>query len=129
MFYEPPMESPNACIPNIGPRERRKRVTGGIVMLLIALALAAFLLHTGVTRAWRALVFIPLWMSATGFFQARYQTCVALTARGTQNMDAGEQPVSDPSTLVRMRAQAMTVHVQSVVTAALIAALIVLLPL
>ena len=98
-------------------------------MLLVALALAAYLIHTGAPRPWRATVFIPLWMSATGFLQAHHHTCVALTARGTRNMDTGEQPVTDPLALVRMRAQAMTVHVQSVVTAALLAALLVLLPL
>jgi hypothetical protein len=122
------METNAACIANIGPRERRKRVMGGVIMLVIALVLTAALLHAGVARAWRATVFIPLWLSATGFLQAYHQTCVALAARGTQNMDAGEHPVTDTLALVRIRAQAQTVHVQSVVTAALVAAAIVLLP-
>jgi hypothetical protein len=122
------MDTSAACIANIGPRERRKRVIGGAVMLVVAIALAAFLLHAGTPRAWRAAVFLPLWGSATGFFQARNQTCVALAARGMQNLDTGYQPVTNPTTLVRMRAQAQTVHVQSVVTAALIAAALVLLP-
>jgi hypothetical protein len=122
------METNAACIANIGPRERRKRVIGGVVMLIVAVALTIALLHAGVARAWRATVFIPLWLSAVGFLQAYHQTCVALAARGTEHMDAGERSVTDAHALARIRVQAQTVHVQSVVTAALVAAAIVLLP-
>ncbi|HUB08098.1 MAG TPA: hypothetical protein VMB50_13905 [Myxococcales bacterium] len=63
-----------ACAINIGPRERRKRFTGGVVFLGVAVALAACELATGATRPWRLLLFVPLWVSAVGFFQARDKT-------------------------------------------------------
>jgi hypothetical protein len=115
-------------VANIGPRERRKRLIGGVVMLLVAIGLAVILVRSGVPRAWRAAVFIPLWASATGFVQARHATCVALAAMGCQNLDGGTEPVADPTLLERMRAQARTVNVQALVTAVLLTAAVVLLP-
>jgi hypothetical protein len=67
-----PMEQ--ACAINIGPRERRKRFAVGLVFLGVAVALAAYELATGATRPWRLFLFVPLWVSALGFFQARDKT-------------------------------------------------------
>lgn len=59
-----------ACAVNIGPRERRKRLISGIVLLAVAGGLAAFLLATGASRLARLTLFLPLWISGVGFFQA-----------------------------------------------------------
>ena len=61
-------------IPNIGPRGQRQRRTLGLVSLAVAVLLAGVLVAAGVPRAWRAVVFVPLWLSALGFFQAREKT-------------------------------------------------------
>ncbi len=59
-----------ACVINIGPRERRKRLTFGIILLAIAGGIAAFQLTTGQGRWWRLSLFLPFWASGLGFFQA-----------------------------------------------------------
>jgi hypothetical protein len=63
-----------ACIANIGPRERRKRMGFGVVFWLISAALAAYLFASGASRWWRLILFLPLAFGAAGFFQARAST-------------------------------------------------------
>ncbi len=62
------------CIPNISPRERRKRLVFGVVSLALSLAMLAALIGLGADRWWR-LALLPLFISAaTGFFQWRDKT-------------------------------------------------------
>lgn len=61
-------------VPNIGPRERRKRLTLGILALVVGAGLTALLVATGAARAWRLLAAPPLWGAALGYFQARDRT-------------------------------------------------------
>jgi hypothetical protein len=59
---------------NIGPHERRKRLTFGMVLLGASLVAAAMLIHADVARGWRILLVLPLGAAALGFFQARERT-------------------------------------------------------
>ena len=59
---------------NIGPHERRKRLTSGVVLLGASLVAAAMLIQADVARGWRILLVLPLWAAALGFFQARERT-------------------------------------------------------
>ena len=68
------MENGPACIANIGPRERRKRLTFGIAMFAASLAAAALLIASGTPPAWRILLVLPLWAAALGVFQAAEST-------------------------------------------------------
>ncbi len=64
----------DACVPNISPAERRKRLMSGIVGLVIALAILAVLILIGASRLWR-LALYPVFASATiGYFQWRDKT-------------------------------------------------------
>jgi hypothetical protein len=116
------------CIPNIGPEERKKRITIGSTTMAIGAALAVYLVASGAPRPWRLLVLLPLWVGAIGLFQAKEKTCVALTARGMRNMDAGDEVVTNASELEQMRAQARKVHIESFLTALLLTLLVALLP-
>jgi hypothetical protein len=62
------------CIPNIGPREQRRRRLGGILMFAVAAALIGAFSLFGVAPLWGLALFIPFWAGATGFFQAREKT-------------------------------------------------------
>ena len=64
----------NTCIPNIGPRERRRRLIVGIVMIAIALVAAIGLMAAGAPRAWRIFVLFPAWVGSIGVFQAKEET-------------------------------------------------------
>lgn len=62
------------CIPNINRAERRKRLTGGIVMFILSLIILGVLLALGAARWWRLGLFPLLWGAASGFFQWREKT-------------------------------------------------------
>lgn len=57
------------CIPNIGPRERAKRLRYGIVFATLSLAAALVLIVTGAPRSLRFLLILPFWISGSGIFQ------------------------------------------------------------
>lgn len=116
------------CIPNIGPEERKKRFTIGSVTLAIGAAMALYFVATGSPRPWRLLVLLPFWVGAVGLFQAREKTCVSLSARGLRNMDAGDEPMTNPAEVEQVRAQARKVHIESFVTAILLTLLVALVP-
>jgi hypothetical protein len=73
-FRERAVATPIPCTPNIGPRERRKRMTFGASLIAVGLGAAASLLYSRSTWYWLALVFLPLWAGGLGVFQATGQT-------------------------------------------------------
>ena len=62
------------CIPNIGPRERDKRLKFGVVLFALSLLAAFALIALDVTRPVRIALFVPFWLGAVGIFQAREKT-------------------------------------------------------
>src|SRR6187455_2463750 len=110
--------SAEICVANIGPRQRRMRFIGGLVMLTSSIALMIAL--GGTSRLSRIWVFLPLLMTSVLFLQVQAQTCVALAARGQQDLDHGAEPVADAGELKVMKAQARQVTVRSVVIALLV---------
>ena len=59
---------------NIGPRERRKRLRFGLVAFAVTVAIGVLLIATGVRPLWRLPLFLPLFVAALGYFQAREKT-------------------------------------------------------
>ncbi len=59
---------------NISARERRRRLIGGILQLIVTLAVLATLVALGVDRWWRLPLLLMFWGAATGFFQWRDKT-------------------------------------------------------
>ena len=115
------------CIPNIGPRQRRHRLVGGVAMLMIAAVLTVALVASGVPRMARVVVFVPLIAGAVGLLQVRSKTCVALAARGLRNMDAGDVPITDADELRIVKAQARRINLQAVLFAVVVTAIILVL--
>lgn len=113
---------------NIGPRQRQRRLVGGVFFLVIAIGVAAAVIVFNAPRPWRVLVFLPAWAAAIGFFQVRAKTCVALAARGLKNMDEGDEEVTNPLELETLRAQSRGVHIRAIVSAAAVAALLTAVP-
>lgn len=62
------------CIVNIGPRERRKRMRFGAVLVVAGAGLAALLVGIQADRPWRLLLFLPFWAGAVGVLQAQEKT-------------------------------------------------------
>lgn len=63
-----------ACVPNISPRERLKRLIGGVIPFAIALGILTWQISTDVDRLWRLPLFILFVSAASGFFQWRDKT-------------------------------------------------------
>jgi hypothetical protein len=59
---------------NIGPKETRKRLLLGAILVALSVALAAIFSHAGVSRAWYAALFLPFWAGTLALFQARKKT-------------------------------------------------------
>ena len=68
------METATACVINLGPRQRRMRLAFGLALLGVSVLLGAVFVVAGVPRLWRLTLFLPLWGSALGYFQAREKT-------------------------------------------------------
>lgn len=60
--------------PNIGPRGQAQRRRLGYIALAFAAVLAVILIASGLPSLWRLVAFLPLWISALGFFQAKDKT-------------------------------------------------------
>jgi hypothetical protein len=118
----------DVCIPNIGPRERRRRLIGGIALLVVATAVGVSLIWFNAPRPWRLLVFLPTWAGALGVFQVTAKTCVALAARGLRNMDSGDEAIDDERELEQINSQSKRVHIRSALSAAVVAALFAVIP-
>lgn len=63
-----------ACIPNIGRTQRRRRLVFGAIAFMASLALAWALAGVDAHVALRALIALPLYAAALGFFQYREKT-------------------------------------------------------
>jgi hypothetical protein len=113
---------------NIGERERRKRRVMGFVALAVGVAAAFLLVALGAPRALRLVVFLPVWIAGLGLLQSREKTCIALAARGTRNMDAGEERIEDESLIAELRAGARRIHRRALTTAVIITLVVLAFP-
>ena len=114
-------------VPNIGPRERRRRLVVGIVLSSLTAVVAIYLIAADTPRVWRLLIALPAGAAGLGLFQAQASTCVALARLGMRNMDAGNEPVTDPEHLGRISEQSRRVYVRALCAAILVAAITLVL--
>jgi hypothetical protein len=66
--------TPQLCIANIGPRQRRQRLLFGVQAFVGALVVLAALLFFHVAVGWRLVLFVPFYLATVGYFQARDRT-------------------------------------------------------
>ena len=62
------------CIPNISPRERRRRLLAGVLQMGSSAVVLAALVARGASRWWRLPLFVLFWGAGVGFLQWRDQT-------------------------------------------------------
>ncbi|HEY8187608.1 MAG TPA: hypothetical protein VIF64_16165 [Pyrinomonadaceae bacterium] len=113
---------------NIGPREQSKRRVLGLVALTIGVGVAFVLIIYDAPRWMRLIIFFPIWLAGLGLMQARERTCIALAARGTCNLDAGETKLFDDDLIKQLRHKARVINRRSLITAAVITLLALVFP-
>ena len=108
---------------NIGPRQRRRRIRFGVVMLVLGGVIAGVLLGVHAERALRVVVAVPFIAGSVGLFQVWARTCVVFAARKVKNMDEGEVPVTDSRELQTLLRQARLVWIQGIALGVVLTAL------
>jgi hypothetical protein len=68
------MEARYECVPNIGPRGRRRRTIGAVFSLLVGIAATVAFTTWQASPATRLLVGVPFFLAALAYFQAREKT-------------------------------------------------------
>jgi hypothetical protein len=117
-----------ACLPNIGPRERRRRMVLAGVAAAMTLATGAAVLLASAPAPWRLAVFPPAWAAVLCYLEARHRTCVVLAARGLRNLDTGNEPVADGNARRASTAQSRAIYLWSTIVAAIVTAVLLLAP-
>jgi hypothetical protein len=108
-------------VANIGAGGARRRRIGGVVWVVVTVLVFGVLLATHQSKAMRLVVFVPAFLAALGFFQARAMTCVFLCVVGARERDAGDAKLSAEERAAVWR-QSAGVALRSLLAAALAAA-------
>ena len=66
--------APSSRAANLGPRERRKRLSAGVVSFVVGIVLASVLVAIRAPALWRLLLFFPFLFGGLGVFQSRDKT-------------------------------------------------------
>ena len=119
---------PGTC--NIGAGEIRQRQVVAVIGLLLFIASSITLFTVDASRGTRLALFFPLMMASIGWVQSRKKFCLAYGFAGTFNFGKLGQlsRVHDKSALRADRKTALKILLQGLAYAALVTALIYLLP-
>jgi hypothetical protein len=119
---------PGTC--NIGAGEIRQRQVVAAIGLVLFLVASIFLFVGDAPRSARLPLFFPLLVASIGWVQSRRKFCLAYGFMGTFNFGKLGQlsRVSDKSALRADRNTAITILAQGLLYAALITAVMYLLP-
>lgn len=103
------------CIPNIGPKERQKRLIGGALGFTAGVVLFV-IIQSFTWPLWTNILTLPLFFFAgIGFFQWKDKTCIKLVREGVMNLDDGDQPVTDSEIKAALQRQAKSVQTKALI--------------
>ena len=110
---------------NLSDAEITRRLRVGIVMLMVALALAAIFERFGVSTWNRLWLFAPFFLAENAFFQAVHKTCGFSALRGIRHSEDGDERIADPKVrqACQCRGKAQILH--SVLSAAALTGLFI----
>ena len=117
------------CIANISPRERLKRLMGGVIPFVIALAILTWLILADANRLWRLPLLILFIGAGSGFFQWRDKTCVGLASRSSRNLNDKIEKIEDDAELAQVRRQALKVNIEALLAAIALTVIALVLPI
>ena len=109
---------PGVC--NINHAEIAYRRKAGYVGLIITLVLFVVLYALNLNQWFRIVLFVPAFVAAIGYLQAKNKFCVAYGANGKQNASEeskGASAVTDKAAIVRDKIKARSMNLQATVIA------------
>jgi hypothetical protein len=109
---------------NITEKGIRKRRRIAVAMTIVSLVMAVALIPTGSPRWTRLVLFVPMAMAASAFFQVRKKTCVVLSVMGSRETDDGGYARMSTAQCEVVRRQAASIVAQGVLLAAVLTAAI-----
>lgn len=120
---------PGAC--NIGKGEIRRRQIVALVGLALSISSPITLVSTNAPRGARLGIFVPLAVASIGWVQSRKKFCLAYGFMGTFNFGKLGQlsRVADSASRAADRKTALSILLQAGAYAAVVTAIIYLLPL
>ena len=120
---------PGSC--NIGGDELRSRRIVAAVGFVLSLSALITFIRIDVSQGGRLGIFIPLLVMSVGWVQSRKKFCLAYGFAGTFNFGklGNLSRVSDPIARAADRRTALMIFAQSTLYAAVLTALVVVLPL
>ena len=120
---------PGVC--NINPVEIRRRRQAGHIGLVLSVVVIVGLIALHAPWYLRLVAFLPLFLSATGYLQARHKFCVGYASAGVQHADddSAALKIDDASMRKADTLKARMINLQAFLIAAIITGLIALLPL
>ena len=120
---------PGAC--NIGKGEIRRRQIVAVVGLALSISSFITLISTNAPRGARLGIFVPLAVASIGWVQSRRKFCLAYGFMGTFNFGKLGQlsRVADSASRAADRKTALSILLQAGAYAAVVTAIIYLLPL
>lgn len=120
---------PGAC--NIGKGEIRRRQIVALVGLALSISSFITLISTSAPRGARLGIFVPLAVASIGWVQSRKKFCLAYGFMGTFNFGKLGQlsRVADSASRAADRKTALSILLQAGAYAAVVTAIIYLLPL
>ncbi len=120
--------TPGVC--NINTAEIASRRKAGYVGLGLTLVIAAALFGLDLPKATRLILFIPVFIAAIGFLQARNKFCVGYGAAGMHNADEQSTEavsVTDSSAINVDKARARNLNLQALGISIVVTALAIVL--
>lgn len=120
---------PGVC--NINHAEIAYRKKAGYLGIAIFVVILAVMLTLGINRYARLALFVPAFLAAIGFLQARNRFCVGYGAAGQQNASEGSAKasvVADKAAVSKDKQRAQQMNLQAAGIAAATAIVCVLIP-
>lgn len=119
---------PGIC--NINPAEIKKRRMAGHIGLAASAIFIILAIVGGLDWYIRLFLFIPAFVAATGYLQAKNKFCVGYAGAGKQHADNGEvETITADDALKADKRKAQTINAQSVLVGVLAAAVFAIVPL
>jgi predicted nucleic acid-binding Zn ribbon protein len=131
---DPVATSPSAYVPgvcNINPNEVKKRRNVGHIGLVILVVLLVVFLVLNISRYIRIILFLPAFISAIGYLQAKNKFCVGYGGAGQQHADTDSAlavKVTEVPALSADKKRSRQLNLQAFIAALVITVITILIP-